>query len=249
MKAVSPSRTARSTPSSLTESPVPSKAFSSLYQHSVRLGFSFTFSLHFLSLVYIFLLKSLLPNDMLHYYFQLRKISPFKTLSVHPYMDLDLIAFIHKKHSWVTARCIKATSKVSFSDQSLLSKEGLMQNSWMQFLSQGTIMYGFWKCEGNFSSGSTEPPAHITPSKISHANLVFSAYFCRFAWSWSSCSITCSIFHSRRPLPSLLMLYIPGHPSLHIWDHLLLSCQQQKCHLWRRLTFYHLCPPMSPREV
>uniref|UniRef100_A0A8B9RW10 Uncharacterized protein n=1 Tax=Accipiter nisus TaxID=211598 RepID=A0A8B9RW10_9AVES len=68
---------------------------------SCLLGFSFTFSLHlhFLSLVYIFLLKSLLPNDMLHYYFQLRKISPFKTLSVHPYMDLDLIAFIHKKHS------------------------------------------------------------------------------------------------------------------------------------------------------
>lgn len=72
-----------------------------LYQHSVRLGFSFTFSLHFhfLPLFYIFLLKHFLPNDTLHNYFQLCEISPFKTPSVPPYMDVDFIVFINKKYS------------------------------------------------------------------------------------------------------------------------------------------------------
>lgn len=81
MEGVSPSSPAGSTPSSLAGPPVPSKAFSSLYQHSVRLGFSVTFIIFscFLLLIYTFLLKSLLPNDMLHNYFQLCEISPFET--------------------------------------------------------------------------------------------------------------------------------------------------------------------------
>lgn len=88
-------------PARLPSSPCSQQSLLLLYQHSVRLGFSFTFSLHFhfLPLFYIFLLKHFLPKNMLHNYFQLCEISPFKTPGVPPYMDVDFIVFINKKYN------------------------------------------------------------------------------------------------------------------------------------------------------